>query len=66
VPAALALAGWGFVYITADPLYIAVGLATLAAGVVAFLFWAKASATWPFGRPFPEDSSHDPTATRTR
>jgi amino acid transporter len=55
LPAALALAGWGFVYATANVLYIIIGLTTLAAGVLAFLLWAKASATWPFKAP-PEES----------
>jgi hypothetical protein len=36
----LALAGWLFVYLTADLLYIVLGLATLAAGVVVYVVWS--------------------------
>ena len=59
LPAALALAGWAYVYGSAEELYIVVGLATLTAGVLAFLLWAKASATWPFS----EGDRHDQTAS---
>jgi amino acid transporter len=44
LPAALALAGWGFVYFTADWLYIVLGLGTLAAGVVAYFLWSRSTA----------------------
>jgi amino acid transporter len=46
VPAALALAGWGYVCWATEPLYLALGLATLAAGVLAFLVWTRGT----FGR----------------
>jgi len=48
VPAALALVGWGYVYCTADWLYIVLGLGTLTAGVAAFFLWSWASGGWPF------------------
>jgi hypothetical protein len=48
VPAIIAFVGWAYVFLTSGWAYIAVGLATLAAGVVAFLLRAKVSATWPF------------------
>jgi amino acid transporter len=56
VPAVVALVGWAYVFLTSGWAYIAVGLATLAAGVVAFLLRARASSTWPFvpaGTPAP-------------
>lgn len=40
LPCLLALAGWLFVYLTAKPLYIALGLATLLAGVGVFFAWS--------------------------
>jgi basic amino acid/polyamine antiporter, APA family len=48
VPAFIAFVGWAYVFLTSGWAYIAVGLATLAAGVVAFLLRAKVSSTWPF------------------
>jgi APA family basic amino acid/polyamine antiporter len=40
LPCLLALAGWLYLYLTADPFYIVLGLATLAAGVVVFVLWS--------------------------
>jgi amino acid transporter len=48
LPCLLALAGWLSLYATADRLFIALGLATLAAGVVAFVLWSWATRRWPF------------------
>ena len=48
VPAVIAFLGWAYVFLTSGWAYIAVGLATLVAGVVAFLLRARVSATWPF------------------
>jgi amino acid transporter len=48
VPAAVAFLGWAYVFLTSGWTYIAVGLATLVAGVVAFLLRARVSGTWPF------------------
>jgi APA family basic amino acid/polyamine antiporter len=50
LPCALAAAGWLFLYVTADPLYITLGLLTLAAGVVAFLLWSARTGGWPFSK----------------
>jgi amino acid transporter len=48
LPALLALAGWGFVFLTTptDQQWIAV--AALAIGIVAFLVWSRAIGAWPF------------------
>ena len=51
VPAIVAFVGWAYVFLTSGWAYIAVGLATLGAGVVAFLLRARVSATWPFAPP---------------
>jgi APA family basic amino acid/polyamine antiporter len=48
VPVFLALLGWAFIYLTTDPRVIAVGLAMLALGVVAFLVWSWNVKSWPF------------------
>ena len=45
----LALVGWSYMYLTAAPLFIALGLVTLLAGSGAFLFWAWQTDGWPFG-----------------
>jgi fructoselysine transporter len=54
VPALMALAGWVAVYVFADrnspgmhPIELSLGWVVL--GVVAFLIWARAEKTWPFG-----------------
>jgi amino acid transporter len=49
LPCLLALAGWLFVYVTSDLLFILLGLGTLVAGVVVFLVWAARRREWPFG-----------------
>jgi amino acid transporter len=48
LPCVLALLGWLFVYCSTEWLFIAIGLATMAAGLVVFLIWAKRSGSWPF------------------
>jgi amino acid transporter len=48
VPCGLALAGWLYVYFSAEPLFIVTGLATLAIGVAVFLAWSCWRGTWPF------------------
>jgi hypothetical protein len=48
VPAVIAFLGWAYVFLTSGWAYIAVGLATLVAGVIAFLLRARVTATWPF------------------
>ncbi|MFM7151832.1 MAG: APC family permease [Gemmataceae bacterium] len=41
LPCLLALAGWLFVYLTAKPVYIFMGLLTLLVGVVVYLIWRR-------------------------
>jgi amino acid transporter len=48
IPCFLALVGWVFMYVTADILFIALGLGTLLVGAVAFLIWAALTGGWPF------------------
>jgi amino acid transporter len=48
LPCLLALAGWLYLYATAKPLYIGLGLGTLLAGAGAFLLWAWRTRGWPF------------------
>jgi amino acid transporter len=50
VPCLLAFIGWLALYVTSPPIYIALGLLTLAAGVMAFLLWSRLTWRWPFGR----------------
>jgi hypothetical protein len=54
VPCGIALVGWLFLYWSAGPLFIAFGLATLAAGVLVFLMWAWRTRQWPFGGAGPD------------
>jgi amino acid transporter len=49
VPSILALAGWLYIYYKDGTKPILLSVAWLAAGVVAFLIWARAERTWPFG-----------------
>lgn len=49
LPCFLALAGWLYMYLSADPLYIILGLVTMASGIIAFLIWSKQTGGWPFG-----------------
>jgi amino acid transporter len=48
LPSLLALVGWFYLYAAAGWLFIGLGLATLAAGVVAFLAWSRRARLWPF------------------
>jgi amino acid transporter len=49
LPAAIAFVGWVFVLATTEPSVILFGVAALAAGVLAFLAWARHTRQWPFG-----------------
>jgi amino acid transporter len=49
IPSLLALAGWIYVYVSADALSIWLSLAWIAGGLVAFLIWARVNTAWPFG-----------------
>ncbi|GMV96600.1 MAG: amino acid permease [Phycisphaerae bacterium] len=51
VPCFIALAGWVFVYATSGGWIILFSLAVLVAGVLAFLWWSKATRRWPFAPP---------------
>ena len=48
VPAFVALAGWVFLLLTSGWYFIALGLGTLALGVVCFLVWSWQTGRWPF------------------
>lgn len=48
VPCLLALVGWLYLYLTADPPFIVLGLATLGVGALVFLAWSWWARTWPF------------------
>jgi amino acid transporter len=50
LPSIIALVGWVYVYYSSGPLPILLSLAWVAAGVVAYLLWARfVEHTWPFG-----------------
>jgi basic amino acid/polyamine antiporter, APA family len=55
-PAALAMAGWAYIFLTSGWRYVAAGMGTLALGVVVYLWRAKATATWPFAKRLAADS----------
>jgi APA family basic amino acid/polyamine antiporter len=48
VPAFVALAGWTFLLLTSGWRLVALGLATLALGVVCFFLWSWRMRQWPF------------------
>jgi amino acid transporter len=49
LPSLGALAGWIYVYTSSGNTPIVFSLVVLAAGVIAFLIWAKTEREWPFG-----------------
>jgi amino acid transporter len=49
VPSLVALAGWTYVYVSAGRTPIIFSIVVLAAGVAAFLVWARIERQWPFG-----------------
>jgi len=51
LPAIIAFFGWAFVFGTSGWGYVAVGIVTLALGVIVYLVRARYTATWPFARP---------------
>jgi amino acid transporter len=56
LPSLAALAGWAYVYSSAGRVPVELSVAWVAAGVVAFLVWARVTGVWPFGpRRFRED-----------
>jgi amino acid transporter len=53
LPCLLALGGWLYLYVAAGRPFILLGLATLAAGIAAFLLWSRYTGGWPFPRKIP-------------
>jgi hypothetical protein len=50
LPSIIALVGWVYVYYASGLLPILLSIAWVAAGVVAYLLWARfVEHTWPFG-----------------
>ncbi|EOD65620.1 amino acid permease [Amycolatopsis vancoresmycina DSM 44592] len=49
VPTLLALVGWVYIYVSATWLSIGLSLGWIALGAIAYLVYAKAEHTWPFG-----------------
>ena len=49
VPTIIALVGWVYIYISATWLSIGLSLGWILIGVIAFLVYARAEHTWPFG-----------------
>lgn len=56
LPSLAALAGWIYVYSSAGRVPVELSVAWVAAGMVAFLVWARVTRVWPFGpKRFRED-----------
>jgi basic amino acid/polyamine antiporter, APA family len=51
LPSILALAGWFYLYVSARLLYIALGAATLVAGLAVYLVWSRLNRSEQFQRP---------------
>jgi amino acid transporter len=49
VPTIVALVGWVYIYVSATWLSIGLSLGWIALGAIAYLVYAKAENTWPFG-----------------
>lgn len=49
VPTLIALVGWVYIYVSADWLSIGLSLGWIVLGAIAYLVYAKAENTWPFG-----------------
>src|SRR5919202_1470290 len=65
VPSVLALVGWCYVYKSSGHTPIVFSLVILAAGVVAFLAWARAEREWPFGPRHVEEEFRVPAGLTT-
>ncbi|PWT92827.1 MAG: amino acid permease, partial [Blastocatellia bacterium] len=48
LPSVIALLGWIFIFATADPKVILLGLGTMLLGAIFFLVWSWHSKRWPF------------------
>jgi amino acid transporter len=49
VPTIIALVGWVYIYVSATWLSIGLSLGWIVLGCIAFLIYARAESTWPFG-----------------
>jgi amino acid transporter len=49
LPSVIALIGWCYLYVASDWIVIALSLAWLDLGVIAFLIWAYKEKQWPYG-----------------
>jgi amino acid transporter len=49
LPSVFALVGWLYMYVTAAPLFIALGLVTVLAGGAVFVAWSWRTGGWPVG-----------------
>jgi amino acid transporter len=56
VPALIALAGWGLIFLSAGGPAIGFGIGTLAIGAGVFLVRAVRQGSWPFGKPATADA----------
>jgi amino acid transporter len=67
LPSIIALVGWVYVYYASGPLPIELSLAWVAAGIIAYLFWARfVEHTWPFGpKEIKEEYLDKPVAAET-
>jgi amino acid transporter len=48
LPAVLAFFGWLYIFLTSGLVFVAIGLATLAVGVLVYLGWSYGTGAWPF------------------
>ncbi|HEY3469352.1 MAG TPA: APC family permease [Amycolatopsis sp.] len=65
VPTLLALVGWVYIYVSATWLSIGLSLGWIAVGALAYLVYAKAEHTWPFGpKEIKEAFATDPEGAR--
>jgi hypothetical protein len=48
LPAIIAFIGWSYIFLTSGWKYVALGLLTLAVGVLIYFFRAYSTRTWPF------------------
>jgi amino acid transporter len=48
LPAIVAFIGWSYIFLTSGWGYAAIGVATLLAGIAAFLLWSRLAGGWPF------------------
>jgi hypothetical protein len=56
LPSLAALVGWIYVYSSAGRVPIELSILWVAAGVVAYLVWARVTRVWPFGPKEPREA----------